>query len=293
MQDTNITTRELLATLSRIADALERANPAPQRAQHATPIPPYAVYHAAYDSFSSVTHINAPKLSLLLGIDQQKQTLLDNTLQFAKRLPANNALLWGARGTGKSSLIKAIVMHINEQTPQVSLSLIELPREELAALPAMLTHLRRHPDRRFILMIDDISFEHEDASYKTLKSVLDGGLEGRPNHVLLYATSNRRHLMPREMMENETKNAIFGGEAIDEKVSLSDRFGLWLGFHSMSQDTYLEIMRSYRDIYRIPLDNEKLHAEAIAWAAGRGARSGRVAWQCITDLAGRMGINLA
>lgn len=282
-------TQNLLATFTRIADALERAYPPAALAPRPHPVPPYAVYHASTESFHGVPQPHAPKLDWLLGIELQKETLLANTLQFAQKLPANNALLWGARGTGKSSLIKAITVHINQHHPKTPLSLVELPREELAHLPAMLAPLRRHADRRFILLIDDISFEHEDASYKTLKSVLDGGLEGRPDNVLLYATSNRRHLMPREMMDNETRNAIHSNEAIDEKVSLSDRFGIWLGFHAMPQDVYLDIMTCYCDAFALPIADEQLRAEAIAWAAGRGARSGRVAWQCITDIAGRLG----
>jgi hypothetical protein len=209
--------------------------------------------------------------------------LLENTHRFAKGLPANNALLWGARGMGKSSLVKAV----HAVVP--GLTLIEIHREDIASVPHLLAHLREARERRFILFCDDLSFEALDTSYKSLKAVLEGGIEGRPDNVLFYATSNRRHLMTREMIENERSTAIHPGEAVEEKLSLSDRFGLWIGFHNCSQDEYLAIVRAYAEHYRLPVENAKLRDEALAWALARGSRSGRVAWQYIQDLAGRLG----
>jgi predicted AAA+ superfamily ATPase len=225
-------------------------------------------------------------LSLLKGIDGARDTLLANTKRFARGLPANNALLWGARGMGKSSLVKAVHGEV------AGLKLVEIHREDTASLPHLLGHLRGAPGLRFILFCDDLSFEALDTSYKSLKAVLEGGIEGRPENVLFYATSNRRHLMPREMVENERSTAINPSEAVEEKLSLSDRFGLWIGFHNCSQDDYLAMVRSYAEHYRLDASEDQLGREALEWARGRGSRSGRVAWQYIQDLAGRLGTPL-
>jgi hypothetical protein len=230
-----------------------------------------------------VKEVNRVPLALLKGIDRMRDTLRENTIRFAKGLPANNALLWGARGMGKSSLVKAV----HREVP--GLKLVEIHREDLASLPRLLGHLRDAADHRFILFCDDLSFEALDTSYKSLKAVLEGGIEGRPSNVLFYATSNRRHLMPREMVDNERSTAINPGEAVEEKISLSDRFGLWIGFHNCSQDDYLEMVRGYAAHYRLDIPDEALREDALAWALGRGGRSGRVAWQYIQDLAGRLG----
>jgi predicted AAA+ superfamily ATPase len=240
------------------------------------------VWQAETEGFLLVKDVNRVPLSLLKGIDRMRDTLLANTLRFARGLPANNALLWGARGTGKSSLVKAVHREV------AGLKLVEIHREDLASLPRLLGHLRAAPRRRFILYCDDLSFEALDTSYKSLKAVLEGGIEGRPANVLFYATSNRRHLMPREMVENERSTAINPGEAVEEKLSLSDRFGLWIGFHNCSQDDYLEMVRGYADHYRLGVPEAALREEALAWALSRGSRSGRVAWQFIQDLAGRL-----
>jgi len=225
-------------------------------------------------------------LSLLKGIDRARDTLLANTERFARFLPANNALLWGARGMGKSSLVKAVHNEV------AGLKLVEIHREDIPSLPHLLGHLRGAPGLRFILFCDDLSFEALDTSYKSLKAVLEGGIEGRPANVLFYATSNRRHLMPREMVENERSTAINPGEAVEEKLSLSDRFGLWIGFYNCSQDDYLEMVRAYAGHYRLGIKEAALREEALGWALSRGSRSGRVAWQYIQDLAGRLGVGL-
>jgi predicted AAA+ superfamily ATPase len=237
-----------------------------------------------------VTEVNRVDLPLLVGIDRSRDTLLANTLQFARGLPANNALLWGARGMGKSSLVKAVHAEVRRQG--FTLKIVELAREDLPSVGRLLMHLRAARAHRFVLFCDDLSFSHDDQHYKSLKAVLDGGIEGRPDNVIFYATSNRRHLMPRDMIENERSTAISPSEAVEEKVSLSDRFGLWLGFHPCSQDDYLAMIRGYCDAYGIGIDDETLRAEAIEWQATRGARSGRVAWQYFTDLAGRRGVTL-
>ena len=237
-----------------------------------------------------VAAVNRVELGLLRGIERQAQVLLENTRRFAHGLPANNALLWGARGTGKSSLVKAVHVAINEETPG-ALALVEVHREDIASLPRLQAVLRGRR-RRFILFCDDLSFDGKDASYKSLKTVLEGGIEGRPKNVVFYATSNRRHLMPREMIENERSTAINPAEAVEEKVSLSDRFGLWLGFHAMDQAIFLAIVAGYAQHYRLAVPAERLQADALSWAAQRGARSGRVAWQFIQDLAGRLGQQL-
>ena len=235
-------------------------------------------------------NVSRVPLDLLLGLDRSRETLLANTRQFAAGLAANNALLWGARGMGKSSLVKAIHGALEVEFPQ--LKIVELHREDLPSVGRLLNVLRQAKDARFLLFCDDLSFGHDDAHYKSLKAVLDGGIEGRPDNVILYATSNRRHLMPRDMIENERGSAINPSEAVEEKVSLSDRFGLWLGFHACSQDQYLDMIRGYCDAYGVEIDADTLWAEAIEWQATRGSRSGRVAWQYFCDLAGRRGVHL-
>jgi hypothetical protein len=275
--------------LERIAAALERLAPAPD------PEPDFDaaaafLWHTGPDRLEAVPVVSRIDLSLLVGIDRSRDTLLDNTRRFAQGLPANNALLWGARGMGKSSLVKAV--HGAVVAEGLPLKIVELQREDLPSLPRLLGHLRAAP-HRFLLFCDDLSFSHDDQHYKSLKAVLDGGIEGRPGNVLFYATSNRRHLMPRDMIENERGSAINPSEATEEKVSLSDRFGLWLGFHPCSQDEYLEMIDGYCAAWGLSVDAQTLRAEAIEWQATRGARSGRVAWQFFTDLAGRHGVALS
>jgi predicted AAA+ superfamily ATPase len=247
------------------------------------------VWHADPDWLAPVAHVNRVDVELLVGIDRSRDTLLKNTVQFASGLPANNALLWGARGMGKSSLVKAIHGKVNADIP--TLKIVEVQREDLPSVGRCLNLLRGRPER-FIMFCDDLSFGHDDAHYKSLKAVLDGGIEGRPANVVLYATSNRRHLMPRDMIENEQSTAISAGEAVEEKVSLSDRFGLWLGFHPCDQDEYLAMIRGYCDAHGVTIDDATLRAEAIEWQMTRGSRSGRVAWQYFTDLAGRQGVTI-
>ena len=275
--------------LERIAAALERMSPPPFEAPDFGNAEAF-VWHVSPDRLSAVPKVNRVDLPLLVGIDRSRDTLLQNTRQFAKGLPANNALLWGARGMGKSSLVKAI--HAEIVREGLPLKIVEVQREDLPSIGRLLT-LLRGTDARFILFCDDLSFSHDDEHYKSLKAVLDGGVEGRPENVVFYATSNRRHLMPRDMIENERSTAISPSEATEEKVSLSDRFGLWLGFHPCDQDTYLTMIRGYCDAFGIEIDTETMRAEAIEWQATRGARSGRVAWQYVTDLAGRRGIRIA
>jgi predicted AAA+ superfamily ATPase len=229
-------------------------------------------------------------IDLLVGVARQKQLILDNTLQFASGRPANNAMLWGARGMGKSSLVKAAHAEANRRMPG-SLALIEIAREDIATLPELL-RLLRGERRRCLVFCDDLSFEREDADYKALKSVLDGGIEGRPANVLFYATSNRRHLMPRDMIENEKSTAINPAEAVEEKVSLSDRFGLWIGFHNTDQETFFAMIEGYAEAMALPIETEALRRAAVEWSVTRGGRSGRVAWQFIQDLAGRLGVKL-
>ncbi|MEM8959041.1 MAG: ATP-binding protein [Pseudomonadota bacterium] len=249
------------------------------------------VWHVAPDRLIAVSNVSRIALDLLIGIDRVRDILLDNTRQFARGLPANNALLWGARGMGKSSIVKAV--HATIAAEGLPLKIVEVQREDLASIGRLLGVLRGAPEAQFLLFCDDLSFSHDDEHYKSLKAVLDGGIEGRPENVVFYATSNRRHLMPRDMIENERSSAISPSEATEEKVSLSDRFGLWLGFHPCSQDAYLGMIRGYCDAYGVAIDDETLRAEAIEWQATRGARSGRVAWQYFTDLAGRRGVTLA
>ena len=274
--------------LSRIADALERMSPAPLSAPDFSTAEAF-VWHTAPDRLVPVQNVNRVAIELLIGVNRSRDTLLENTLQFARGLPANNALLWGARGMGKSSLVKAVHAEVLKQG--AALKIVELQREDLPSVSRLLGLLRDAP-HRFLLFCDDLSFSHDDQHYKSLKAVLDGGIEGRPDNVVFYATSNRRHLMPRDMIENERSSAISPSEAVEEKVSLSDRFGLWLGFHPCDQDEYLAMIRGYCDAYGVTIDDETLRAEAIEWQATRGARSGRVAWQYFVDLAGRQGVTI-
>ncbi|QFQ86851.1 DUF815 domain-containing protein [Paracoccus kondratievae] len=273
----------------RIAEALERVSPPP------APEPSFAeatayVWHPDPDRLEPVEEVSRVELVQLIGIDRARDVLLANTLQFARGHAANNALLWGSRGMGKSSLVKAV--HAEAVRQGLPLVLVEIAREDLGSVGRLLAILGRAKHRRFVLFSDDLSFSHDDTQYKSLKAVLDGGISGRPTNVILYATSNRRHLMPRDMIDNERSTAIHPGEAVEEKVSLSDRFGLWLGFHPCSQDEYLAMVRGYCDAYGLRIAEEELRAEAIEWQATRGGRSGRVAWQFFTDLAGRHGISL-
>ncbi len=274
--------------MDRIAAALERMSPAPMPAPEFDGASAF-VWHVEPDRLEPVPRVNRVGLELLVGIDRSRDTLLDNTRRFARGYAANNALLWGARGMGKSSLVKAIHAEVLEDHPD--LKLVELQREDLPSVGRLLNHLRAAP-HRFLLFCDDLSFSHDDQHYKSLKAVLDGGIEGRPENVAFYATSNRRHLMPRDMIENERSSAINPSEAVEEKVSLSDRFGLWLGFHPCTQDEYLMMIDRYCAKFHIKIDPDTLRAEAIEWQATRGSRSGRVAWQFFTDLAGRNGVRL-
>jgi len=277
------------ALLARIADALDRIAP-PTLENTALDAADAFVWHAEQARLEPVATVNRLDLSLLKGIEPQVRTLLENTRRFADSLPANNALLWGARGTGKSSLVKAVHATVNGEKKR-RLALIEIHREDIPSLPQLLTHLRGS-DRRCIVFCDDLSFDGDDASYKSLKAVLEGGIEGRPDNVLFYATSNRRHLLPRDMMENERSTAINPSEAVEEKVSLSDRFGLWLGFHNCDQDTYFAMIEGYIDHFGLKTGKLDWKAEAKEWSVTRGARSGRVAWQFIQDLAGHLGQRL-
>lgn len=278
-----------IAALERIAAALERMAPAPISAPDLAAASAF-VWHTEPDRLEPVAEVSRVALDLLIGVDRARDTLLANTRQFAAGLPANNALLWGARGMGKSSLVKAV--HADVQAQHEALCMVELQREDLASVGRLLNHLR-HVPQRFILFCDDLSFGHDDAHYKSLKAVLDGGIEGRPDNVVLYATSNRRHLMPRDMIENERGSAINPAEAVEEKVSLSDRFGLWLGFHACDQTQYLDMIEGYCAAFGLTTDPDTLRAEAIEWQATRGSRSGRVAWQFFVDLAGRKGVSLS
>ncbi len=280
---------ELEPLLRRVAEALERVSPRPPEAIEFDNAEAYT-WHAESHRLEPVAKVNRVDLKLLKGIDSVRDTLLENTRRFAAGLPANNALLWGARGMGKSSLVKAVHATVNADNGG-KLILVEIHREDIPSLPDLLK-LLAGVDRRCILFCDDLSFDGQDASFKSLKAVLEGGLEGRPGSVIFYATSNRRHLMPREMIENERSTAINPAEAVEEKVSLSDRFGLWLGFHTCSQDEFLAMVHGYVAHYGIPADEKSLRAEAIEWSVTRGARSGRVAWQFVQDLAGRLGIRL-
>jgi uncharacterized protein len=279
--------------LERIANALERIAPSPPRAPDFTTADAY-IWHPSGRTLAPVPRVNRVDMSLLKGIDRMRDILVENTERFARGLPANNALLWGARGMGKSSLVKAAHAAVNAglDTEAGLLKLVEIHREDIESLPDLMTLLRGAP-YRFLVFCDDLSFDAQDTSYKSLKAVLEGGIEGRPDNVILYATSNRRHLLSRDMIENERSSAINPGEAVEEKVSLSDRFGLWLGFHRCSQDEFLAMVEGYVDYYGVPIDAETLRRDALEWATTRGSRSGRVAWQYVQDIAGRLGVTLA
>jgi len=278
-------------TLVRIANALERL--APRREDRLDLAAADAfIWQPQGSRLVPVPRVNRVEMALLRGIDRVRDTLVENTERFAKGLPANNALLWGARGMGKSSLVKAAHAAINSAVGQGNLKLVEIHREDIESLPDLMT-LLRPTTYRFIVFCDDLSFDTEDTSYKSLKAVLEGGIEGRPENVILYATSNRRHLMSRDMIENERSTAINPGETVEEKVSLSDRFGLWLGFHRCSQDEYLAMVDGYVSHFKVPIASDDLRREALEWATTRGSRSGRVAWQYVQDLAGRLGVRLS
>jgi len=287
---------DLVPLLTRIAEALDRLAPPP-------PTGGLLAGEDAADAFvwqaddgvlQPVAAVNRVALPLLQGIDRMRDILLDNTARFARGLPANNALLWGARGMGKSSLVKAAHATVNADLPEglPRLVLVEIHREDIPTLPRLLMQLREAAPRRFVLFCDDLSFDSDDSSYKSLKGVLEGGIEGRPPNVLFYATSNRRHLMPRDMIENERSTAINPAEAVEEKVSLSDRFGLWLGFHNCDQDTFFRMVEGYARHFGLEVPAEQIQAEAREWSVTRGSRSGRVAWQYVQDLAGRLGKTL-
>jgi predicted AAA+ superfamily ATPase len=284
---------EILKELARLSAAVERLAPKLPAPFDITGADAF-VWQADAGQLLPVANVNRVDVGLLVGIERQRDTLLENTRRFAEGLPANNALLWGARGMGKSSLVKAahasVVAGLKPGAPQ--LKLVEIHREEIESLPLLMGHMRASP-ARFLIFCDDLSFDGGDASYKSLKAALEGGIEGRPANVLFYATSNRRHLLPRDMMDNERSTAINPGEAVEEKVSLSDRFGLWLGFHKCSQDEYLEMVGGYVKAYGLSLSAEELRAEALEWSTTRGARSGRVAQQFVQDLAGRLGVRLS
>lgn len=280
--------KKIEISLDQIAGALERLSPPPSQYPSFENHDAF-VWNTAPDQLKPVTQVSRVELDLLVGIDRARDILLENTLKFSEGLSANNALLWGARGMGKSSLIKAVHQKVIDQGK--SLKIVELQREDLASVSRLLDILRTS-SQRFLLFCDDLSFSHDDQHYKSLKAVLDGGLEGRPENVLFYATSNRRHLMPRDMIENEKSSSINPSEAVEEKVSLSDRFGLWLGFHPCTQDEYLEMIARYCKAYELSLDFDCIKAQAIEWQATRGARSGRVAWQFFVDLAAKTNTNI-
>jgi uncharacterized protein len=281
------------AVLARIADALERLAPRQPAKPDMTAADAY-VWHPD-GNLAPVPHVNRVGMSLLKGIDRSRDTLVENTERFAKGLPANNALLWGARGMGKSSLVKAAHAAVNTSHGRSSkrgpLKLVEIHREDIESLPELMT-IARNSTFRFIVFCDDLSFDNDDTSYKSLKAVLDGGVEGRPENVIFYATSNRRHLMSRDMIDNERSTGINPGEAVEEKVSLSDRFGLWLGFHRCSQDEFLAMVEGYVAHHGLKVPADELRREALEWSTTRGSRSGRVAWQFIQELAGRLGVML-
>ena len=290
---TTLPTEDVPARIARALEAIAAHLSA------SAPVPDAAQSFAHADAFvwhpdgrlSEVKRVSRVDLFLLKGIDRMRDILIENTERFASGLPANNALLWGARGMGKSSLVKAVHAAINRTASADRLKLVEIHREDIESLPALMELLRASPFR-FIVFCDDLSFDGNDASYKSLKAVLEGGIEGRPENVILYATSNRRHLLAREMIENERSTAINPGEAVEEKVSLSDRFGLWLGFHRCSQDEYLAMVKGYCSHFGIALDAAELEREALEWSTTRGSRSGRVAWQFTQELAGRLGVRL-
>ena len=281
-------------TLETLAEKLDRLIEVVGRLAPARPEPTDLgaadcfVWSAELGILEPVSRVNRVDIGLIRGVDRVRDILIDNTERFAAGLPANNVLLWGARGMGKSSLVKAAHATINADRKDAPLKLVEIHREDIDTLPRLMGQLKSSP-YRFILFCDDLSFDHDDTSYKSLKAALEGGVEGRPDNVIFYATSNRRHLLPRDMIDNERSTAINPGEAIEEKVSLSDRFGLWLGFHKCSQDDYLAMIEGYARYHGLEMDPEQLRAEALEWATTRGGRSGRVAWQFTQDLAGRLG----
>jgi predicted AAA+ superfamily ATPase len=278
----------LANAFDRVAGALERMAP-PATAKPNFGAADAFIWSMANKRLEPVPHVNRVEMFLLKGIDRMRDTLAENTERFAKGLPANNALLWGSRGMGKSSLVKAVHADVNQRIAGGKLKLVEIHREDIESLPGLMAILREAKER-FIVFCDDLSFDGDDTSYKSLKAVLEGGIEGRPDNVILYATSNRRHLLAREMVENERSTAINPGEAVEEKVSLSDRFGLWLGFHKCSQDEYLAMVEGYVAHFKVPIEAEQLRREALEWSTTRGSRSGRVAWQFVQDLAGRLGV---
>ncbi len=284
-----MTLEHLLPMLDRIARALEANGPVNEPSTDPFGSEAF-VWMGENERLSPVADVSRVDIELLHGIDRLRDTLLENTMRFAQGLPANNALLWGARGMGKSSLVKAVHAHVADQHAG-RLALVEIHREDISSLPKLMSQLRGI-DRQFLIFCDDLSFDQADTSYKSLKAVLEGGIEGRPTNVLFYATSNRRHLMPRDMMDNERQRAINPTEAVEEMVSLSDRFGLWLGFHHCSQDEYLEMIRAYCERYGLDAPWTEIRAQAIEWTNTRGSRSGRVAWQFVQDLAGRLGKRL-
>lgn len=279
-----------ISTLNRIAEALERISPPPAPSPNFKKADAF-VWNSAPPALEAVVKVNRVDLSLLQGIEQSRDTLLENTRRFANSYPANNALLWGARGMGKSSLVKAVHRTVSVESEGV-LKIVEIHREDIESLPALMALVRKNTKYRFIIFCDDLSFDANDTSYKSLKAALDGGLEGRPSNAIFYATSNRRHLLPRDMIENESSTAINPSEAVQEKVSLSDRFGLWLGFHHCSQDEFFAMVDGYARHFKIEMKTDALHAAAIEWSVTRGARSGRVAWQFIQELAGQLGQKL-
>lgn len=280
----------LMARLDRLADAMEKMTPRTPQAPELGAANCF-VWNAESLALDPVKHVSRVDIGLIRGVDRVRDILLDNTSRFAAGAAANNVLLWGARGMGKSSLVKAAHAEAIARMENSTLKLIEIHREDIDTLPKLLGLLKDAPFR-FILFCDDLSFDHDDTSYKSLKAALEGGVEGRPENVVFYATSNRRHLLPRDMIENERSTAINPSEAVEEKVSLSDRFGLWLGFHKCSQDEYLAMVDGYAAHFELPVEREELHRDALEWSTTRGARSGRVAWQFIQDMAGRLGRKL-
>ena len=272
--------------LNRIAEALERISPNIDEKIDLSKSDGF-VYDDSLKNLKPVNKISRVPIQLLKGLENQKDILLKNTQNFANNLPANNALLWGAKGTGKSSLVKSVHAEINDQNNK-KIKLIEIHREDINNLPYLLSKLADYNENKFILLCDDLSFDAGENTYKSLKSVLDGGIEGKPDNIIFYATSNRRHLMPRDMIENERSTSINPSEAVEEKVSLSDRFGLWIGFHNISQDIYLDIIYGYVKEFELKIDNPTLRSKALEWSITRGARSGRVAWQFILQLAGEL-----
>jgi predicted AAA+ superfamily ATPase len=286
---TDKTLETLAEKLDRLIETVGRLAPAKPAATDLAAADCF-VWSAEQGHLEPVQRVNRVDIGLIRGVDRVRDILIDNTERFAAGLPANNVLLWGARGMGKSSLVKAVHASINTalKAGEAPLKLVEIHREDIDTLPRLMGLLKSAP-WRFILFCDDLSFDHDDTSYKSLKAALEGGVEGRPANVIFYATSNRRHLLPRDMIDNERSTAINPGEAVEEKVSLSDRFGLWLGFHKCSQDEYLDMIDGYAKYHGLKMDPEQLRAEALEWATTRGSRSGRVAWQFTQDLAGRLG----